>query len=384
MGKALALAALACGIGALAGDAVAGGAGAEGDCTRLPSGRSIRLLPGHDLATSSVLAGADVISIDLTLIGPDDTAAVQLSAPYAFPCSSASPIDSAAREGPRSAAFGSDYVRFWYTDDSVAACLPIDGGSVSVTVHLTGAVEPGDPEVTDMTQAIANALVRGDCTEAPEPAPAPAPAASSDSGGTTSSYAPSPGGDGLAMSHPYEHFRLTAGASDGVEAGDGIGSMESATLEYLQRTKDIMHLGFDARGGRAAGHWTAGATALFGPIGTSGRNVFGGLAGASYDAIFDDVLSVFAIHARLLYGRILDERSAIEVSLDGAWALDGPPVYAYGAGTVSFADAAELDVMYSRGLYAIGVDYRELLGGRFLGVSLGFGLDTSAVASPSE
>ena len=108
----------------------------------------------------------DVITLDLSMLGEDSSASVHVSDLHQGVCATAQTVDAVDREGPRSVAFGTDYERFWYRGNTVLACLPVSGGVVAVKVAVTGDAQADEPEILALTQAIADAFVRGDCAGA--------------------------------------------------------------------------------------------------------------------------------------------------------------------------------------------------------------------------
>ena len=351
-------------------------AAAADECRPLPSGRSVRI---PEYATVTSTSDEDIVSIQYADKDPVRYFQVDVSSQRAVSCAN-DVVDASFREISRDLPFGNDYARFWAaSNDDVLACLPVGDGSVRVRVMLMGAMELDDLEILSITQAVADALVRGDCAASAPTAPAtvaPTPITDAPSSEVIAPRGDTPASE-LAMKDPFEHLRVAIGFDAALASGQAVGDAASGSIEVLGRKANDLGGGITVRGGRVlAGAWSVGASGWFGPLGASGRNVFGAFTGVSYDAISGGVLSVFALHGRLLYGRRLGAQSALELSLDGAWELGGDADAAYpsGAPSVPFADTAELDATLSRGLYSIGVDYRELLGGRFLGVALGFGI----------
>src|SRR5579862_985181 len=275
MGKTLA--AISCAIGVLAAAPAARGGD---DCRQLPSGRFVRIPASYGLEADHTFAGADVITMDLSMLGEDSSVSVHLSDLHQGVCATAQTVDAVDREGPRSVAFGTDYVRFFYREGRVMACLPVGGGFVSVGVMMTGAARADDPEIIAVTQAIADALVRGDCAggaSAAAPTPAPPSGPGNDVATASSSGYASDGtvGGDLAMKQPFQHARATVGLDGGVASAPGLGSSANATIDVVGVGKNGMGGGVTLRAGPVfAGNWLLGGTAWFGPIGSTGKNTF--------------------------------------------------------------------------------------------------------------
>ena len=391
MGKALA--AIACGMGVLA---AAPAARADGDC-------SSAYPNGLGAGTWKVYVGLNVVAQDKMSYKSPASLSEQLRDEFEQTVQQDAAGNPSGPQFTFDVALGSQDV--WLgvtltssgTDPDVSDQAWVQLAARSQTGSLfdyTGAAftsyaaggPPEGPAVADAAHRFYRYMADGwTCPGASSGAQVTSTAATVSGGtsGATATYGATDGAtDGtvasdLAQKQPFQHLRVTAGLDGGLSTAPGLGSSAVATLEAIGVGKNGMGIGVTLRGGPVlAGGWITGATGWFGPIGSSGKNTFGLQGGISYDGISGGVLTAFAIHGRALYGRRLGPTSALEVSLDGAWGASnsGTAPYPNGASTLPSTDELALAATWARGFYSIGVDYRELLGGRFLGVALGFGI----------